>query len=264
MLLLASGICSVGAGSFSYLADDVVTTHGILSTLCLAFFLLGIAVAVLANTEVNGEIHLPRSLAALACLLLLVPHGGIAIGRIVNFQPSLEIMRAAHDADGTKVQVDRGFAVLNGEIGYETLVSLQSVLDREPSSAILLSSEGGLLDAAIEIGRILRERQIDVLVDENCESACVIVALSAERLFVAADARFGFHRASAPASRDSQLGRYIGKMATDDLLSSLRSLRIPDSVLTRAEETPAYEMYYLSGDDLVQLGLARDCAEYWK
>src|SRR5690606_35103326 len=131
------------------------------------------------------------------------------------------------------------------------------------SIPMLLRSPGGLIDVGIEIGELLEENQVDVLVPENCESACVIVALSAARLFVSPDARFGFHRASAVADNDSQLGRFAGNTATARYVSVLRGMGIPESVLEITENTPSDDMYYLSGEELVQLGLALDESEYW-
>src|SRR5690606_20671245 len=117
---------SIAAHSYSYLSENVVAVHGVLSILCLVFFLLAIAVSVLMNTDGSGKIHSPQSLPALLCLLLLIPHGGLAIGVMVNYQSSVEIMLAVQDAQGVNVYLDQGFLVLDGDIGEHTLASLES------------------------------------------------------------------------------------------------------------------------------------------
>ena len=256
VLFLIPWVASNGAISFSYLSDDFALALGILSILCVIFFLLGIVVAVLVNTNGRGELHSPQSISALACIILLVPQGGFAIGMLLNYEASLEIFVAVKDSPGAAVYFEQGFFVLDGEIGHVTLSSLQSVLDMELSSTLLLRSEGGLLDIGMEIGEILREKKIDVFVSENCESACVIIALSGESLIVTRDARFGFHRASAVASNNSQLGRFIGNDGTEDYLSALDALGVPESILIKTRNTAPSDMYYLSGAEMVNLGLA--------
>ena len=255
-LSFACGIASIGAESFSYLGENVVLTHGILSVLTIALFLVGIAVAVLANTNKKGELQAPSSLSALACVILLLPQGGFAVGRIVNYDSSLLIMQTVKSFPGASVVFYQGLASLDGDIGYATLESLEAVLNLESVSKLELRSEGGTIDAAISIGELLAEKRLDVFVKDNCESACVVVALSGERLFVAPDAQFGFHRGSAVASTESQIGRFIGNLATEEYISALGERGVPREILSIAEETPAEEMHYLSGEEMVQLGLA--------
>jgi len=263
LLFFACWGASRGAQSYSYLADNVPVTHGLLSILCLVLFLLGVVVAVSANTDREGRLQPPRTLPALVSLLLLLPHGGMAIGVALNYQSSLQIMMAAKDSAGVPVYRDEGFVVLDGEIGHDTLLSLQALLPDESIPMLLLRSPGGIIGVGVELGEILEENQIDVLVPENCESACVIVALSAARLFVSPDASFGFHRGSAVASDHSQLGRYIGNISTAHYVSVLRDLGIPESVLEITENTPTDDMYYLTGEELIEFGLALDESEYW-
>jgi hypothetical protein len=262
LILLACGAASIGAGSFSYLAENVSLTHGLLSALCLVFLLLGVVIAVLANTDAKGQIHSPQTLSALMCLIFLVPQGGLAIGMLVNYKSHLEIMTAVKYSAGTSVYADQGFAVLDGEIGHETLSTLRNVVDYERISILFLRSEGGLIEIGIEIGKLLKLNRMAVFVPENCESACVIIALSGEQLYVAPDARFGFHRGSAVASNNSQLGRFIGNAATEDYVLALGALGVPESILAITRATPSNDMHYLSGDEMISIGLARDQSEY--
>lgn len=262
LILLACGIASAIAGSFSYLAEDASLAHWMLSALCLIFFLLGIVVAVLVNTDAKGELHSPQSLSAIICLIFLVPQGGFAIGLLVNYKSYLEIMTAVKDSAGVNVYADQGFVVLDGDIGHETLSTLRTVVDYERPSILLLRSEGGLIEIGIEIGKLLKLNRMAVFVPENCESACVIIALSGDQLYVAPDARFGFHRGSAVASNNSQIGRFIGNAATEDYVLALGALGVPESILAITRATPSNDMHYLSGAEMVSIGLARDQSEY--
>ena len=68
--------------------------------------------------------------------------------------------------------------VLSGEITPKTLQKVKQVLSALPESGAsltALSSLGGDVEAAIEIGRMLRERRMTVLVAGPCASACVLV-----------------------------------------------------------------------------------------
>ena len=111
------------------------------------------------------------------------------------------------------------------------------------------------------MGSFLQDEGISTFVAEECASACVIVALSGAELYVTRDARFGFHRGSAVASYESELGRFLSDAATADVVSRLRRLGVPEAILSQAEQTRPEGMFYVSGEDFHRAGLADHLVE---
>lgn len=94
-------------------------------------------------------------------------------------------------------------------------------------------SEGGIIDSAVEMGDFLEENGIGTFVLGYCESACLIVPLSSGNLRVSRNARFGFHRGASVARAGSEIGRFISKVATDQLVQKLVQLGYPIGLLRR-------------------------------
>ena len=75
-------------------------------------------------------------------------------------------------------QNNSNFVYLSGAITGNTVEEARKVLSSLPDSGTTyaaLSSPGGDVQAAIEIGRMLREKRIHVVVVNQCASACVLV-----------------------------------------------------------------------------------------
>ncbi len=246
------------AAEFSYLAENIAYIHGGLIAACLSLFLVGLAVAILASTDTKGRLVAPTSLSQLLCWILLVPQAGFAIGGVVNYTATLETMVAVSATGGARVvPIKKGVALLNGEIGLETPGSLVDQHRASQIRVLKLRSGGGLIGSAMELGTFVKENAITTRVETYCESACVIIALSGAELYVTPTAQFGFHNGSAVASTDSQIGRFAARMATQTMIAELRTLGISEEILQKAEQTPAHQMYYVSGAELQRLGLAR-------
>jgi hypothetical protein len=172
------------------------------------------------------------------------------------------MMLAVSNSPGTEVVfVGDGVAFLDGEIGFRTYESLAMEHEHSEIRVLELRSWGGILDPAVKIGSLVSENKVAVHVFDYCESACVIIALSSSELSASPDAQFGFHRGAAVASPDSELGRFVADSATDELLSRLHRLGVPDAILRQAEQTPPNEMYYVSGEDFYRAGLVQHLVE---
>lgn len=248
---------SFAAGNYGYLASNVEFTLQAAVAASFFFFLISLAIIIANSTDEMGKLRTPHSLWTLLGWIMLIPQGAIAIGGYLNYQSSLSIILAASNSRGAEVFLVRdNMASLNGEIGFGTPETLKNLYLLNPFSLLNISSNGGLINPAVEMGEFLSENGIDTLVTGSCESACVIVALYGAQLYVSSNAQFGFHRGSAPASAESQLGKHIGDLATQDLIKILRKLRVPKPILERLEKTPSDEMFYLSGARLFELGLA--------
>ena len=221
--------------------------------------LLSIATAILSCIDQRGTLRPPASIGALICWILLFPQGGIALGLTVNREAWIEIARAASSYTGDSVvTTDDHSAILRGEIGFATPDSLARVHSEHAVSVLELESIGGLIGAAIEMGQFVDQNGIDTRVIKHCESACVIVALSGNRLFTIPEAQFGFHRGSTLTEMQGEVSSYVGNVATQGMVQQLRQLGVPENILRVAEKTPANEMYYVPGQVLIEQGLARN------
>jgi hypothetical protein len=263
-LLLFTGCAAAfhGAGAWSYRAANVPAVHLVFTLACWMLFLVSLSFAVAASTGSRGELRSPRSLADLLCWMLVVVQAGFAAGRLVNYRSSLEIAVAASRSGGSLVHLaDDGLMMLDGEIGFATMASLQQVHTEGGSDILELRSGGGLIDSAAEMGSFVQDKGISTFVAEECASACVIVALSGAELYVTPGARFGFHRGSAVASYESELGRFLSDAATDDLISRLRSLGVPEAILSQAAQTPPDGIFFVSGEEFHRAGLADHLVE---
>jgi len=90
---------------------------------------------------------------------------------------------------------------ISGEITSKTLEEFKAALDQVEIhkksillQAIQLNSNGGNNSAAIEIGKIIRERKLNTYVgeDSRCESACVFVLIGGVQRY--AFGKIGVHR----------------------------------------------------------------------
>jgi membrane-bound ClpP family serine protease len=75
------------------------------------------------------------------------------------------------------------------------------VAAKRRASVVYLSSEGGEVDAAIAIGRMVRKLGLDTFVGRGstgCWSACTLIWLSGRHAIIQRDSYLGFHAANVP------------------------------------------------------------------
>jgi|GEM_PF-2237266 ATP-dependent protease ClpP protease subunit len=220
--------------------------------------LLSLAVSVNINAGPRGNLLIPRNLTSLFCVVLLMPNVGFFAGLVANKSSTISILTSFKNYAGTEVSLGSdGSAILDGLIGTATLPSLQALANEKPIKYLVLRSGGGLVDSAIELADYLRSKRISSVNVTYCKSACVIVALSGQPLHASPNAVFGFHQGSAIASENSQIGRLVGKFATDKLISALRVRGVPKKVLDEAVRTPPNKMLHMTGTEMFDLGLVK-------
>jgi TPR repeat protein len=120
---------------------------------------------------------------------------------------------------------------------------------------VLLKSNGGPLQAAIEIGRSLRLKGFSTMVDENaCLSACALIWLSGERRFMGNNAKIGFHAAYKLGDNGPEI---LG--SSNALIGGyLANLGFNDSVIAFATKANPKDMTYLTPAIAQQIGLQID------
>lgn len=83
---------------------------------------------------------------------------------------------------------------LSGDLTEGVAAQVAALLSSHPEVKRLhLDSDGGLVEEAIEIGRLVRERHLSTHVADACASACTLIFLQGRRRTLGAEGRLGFH-----------------------------------------------------------------------
>jgi len=122
-----------------------------------------------------------------------------------------------------------------------------------------LDSTGGNIEAAIDIGRLLRQRELAASVDRDarCLSACVYVLAGASRRIVNQYATVGIHRPYDPDDRADSPEQQKAKQARWGTLITkfLGSVNVPSRLYEDSLFIPPDRMKILSAGELQQYGL---------
>lgn len=193
----------------------------------------------------------------LISITVLITVLSLSIGKTNKYVFERASLAALNDYQGIDVQLyNPQVAYLNGAIGNNTLTSLLELIKNNNLNYLELDSDGGLISTAVSIGETVNEEGITTVVRRNCASACVIIALSSNKLLVAPDAQFGFHNASSIAKNSSQRGRLNSKVASDAMFNFLTEKGVPSTIIDKAKLTPAGSIYNVTGQNFIDLGLA--------
>jgi hypothetical protein len=127
------------------------------------------------------------------------------------------------------------------------------------SAIVELDSTGGNIDAALDIGRLLRQREFPAIVDRGaqCLSACVYVLAGAPRRVVNQYGTVGIHRpydpndqADTPEQQKAKQTRWAASIK-----QFLASVNVPARLYEDSLFIPPDRMKVLSGSELQQYGL---------
>ena len=241
---------------FGYLANIPFNSKLIELLIQCSALILALSFQLIAFADKSHN-HSLKFIDLLAWILLVVT-SFFCVGKIFDYQ-----FDKANDAALTKypgveiVMRENGLAYLGGEIGYTTLLSLIQLNEDNKIRYLELNSPGGIIDAAMGIDRYLMEEGISTIVIEKCESACVLIAVGQNPLYVNTTAKFGFHNAASLAEKSSQRGRLSSQAGSDYMFTELLKKGIPQNIIREAELTPAEAMYYVSGEEFIKFGVAK-------
>lgn len=245
-------------------SERLSSTINIASTDIYLMLLLGqwmTSIAAVAFFIISYADRVNRSsfhLIDLISTVLLLTIISLCIGKTNEYVFERASIAALNDYPGSDVQLyNPQVAYLHGVIGYNTQTSLLELIQDNNLNYLELDSDGGLISTATSIGGIVNEEGITTVVRENCASACVIIALSSNNLLVTPDAKFGFHNASSIANSRSQRGRLNSKVASETLFNFLKGKGVPSTIIDQAKLTPATSMHNVTGQNFIDLGLAK-------
>jgi hypothetical protein len=125
---------------------------------------------------------------------------------------------------------------------------------------MVLDSPGGNIDAAIEIGRMLRERSADTDVNRDmaCVSACVLVLVGGKARAI--EGKIGIHRpyldvgsgASLPSEQQIQSAT---NRVRDKLVSYMHEMNIPSNIVDDMLLIPPEKVRWLDHKQLAHYGV---------
>ena len=215
--------------------------------------IIGVSLAVYLSKTVSKS--LGQRLSLVVIWLIVSIQISLAVGRLLTYSDDIQIAQEILTWDDEDViNVGPDHLMINGLIGLNTLNSFKN---KELSNIQLLElrSSGGLIDAAMEIGKLVERHQISTFVGEECASACVLIAIKGKFLFATPTSQFGFHQASSISDHESSYNRFISKRATSTLVRELRAGGIPNSILRSTRDTPSNQMTFYLGFELYREGV---------
>ncbi|MET0744651.1 MAG: hypothetical protein ABWY78_14865 [Microvirga sp.] len=126
-----------------------------------------------------------------------------------------------------------------------------------PITSIEITSEGGLLDQALELAEYIEKHKLTVIVREKCLSACTVIAVASPESYAEADAVFGFHQSSSLIELRSELSVSGSKAARQYFNDFLRNHRVPQSVLDEGAKHSPASMYLVPASKMAEYGTIR-------
>lgn len=139
--------------------------------------------------------------------------------------------------------------VIEGEIGENFAAQLALEIGRFPEAGIEIGdSPGGLIDEAIQAGRILRSQGKTVTVKGSCASACVLVFAGGKQRKMETGSALGVHQ-STWGGRDLRMTAEEVQEASGRIGQFYIDMGISAEILVLQLRTPKEDMSWLSPED---------------
>jgi len=160
-------------------------------------------------------------------------------------------------ADGTQVPAEDVQVFLNGYITAEDVNSakvMESLLKKGrqkiAGNIVSFASNGGEVDAAMELGRLLRKLGVSTVVarDEQCMSSCVFAFMGGDQRAVAG--RIGIHRPYFSSNREVPDRRILYRQLEKKLQDYIEELDFPPSLYEAVMAVPPETVSVVAPADL--------------
>ncbi len=146
--------------------------------------------------------------------------------------------------DGTELE-------LAGGMPFGTTDAIKQFLDAAPTIQVIhLNSQGGRMNEAYQLYKMIRERNLITYTSADCESACSLAFLAGRERYLGESGRLGFHSTST-----GELGGEVSKEINDEVRLTLRNHGVPDSFIEKALSTSPNNMWYPSKDELLRANI---------
>jgi hypothetical protein len=161
-----------------------------------------------------------------------------------------------------------GRLIANGTIRPGTAKVFAAEIEKRGSyvKRVVLHSRGGSVSDAIEMGRLIRQKQFGTEVESGryCASSCPLVFAGGVERSAGENAAIGVHQVTASAASDTTLTAVNGmdsvQRTSAECQKYLLEMGIDPMVWVHAMETPTDQLFYFTRDELLKLRLATEKA----
>lgn len=227
--------------------------------LVAANVVLAIALFMIALYALRARKH-EKSFAAGGLLLIsvtgLLPQLAHVASVIITMPETLQAYSVALDQENALVErLDKGRVVISGPIGNRLLDDILALDDpQKPISIVDITSEGGLVDVALEVAQFVEERNIIVVVNNYCMSACVLIAVASAESAADENAFFGIHRTSPLVNPRTEIAEAAHRDNYKIVRDFLNNHGVPEVTLTQADQFTGDDILELSAKEMVDSG----------
>lgn len=189
----------------------------------------------------------------------VVIFGGLSMAGqlITNYIPALKeygLLVAGVDSLGEPaemaVSANGRDIIVRGMLVEGTAERFATIVSNAPrAKTIVLDSRGGRLLEAMRMAELIRQKQLNTYVEDQCASACTLALIAGVDRAANANAKIGFHQASFPGM-DAETAR-----ANDEFKRLYAKAGIDGDFVRRASEVSASNMWYPQHEELVAAGV---------
>jgi ATP-dependent protease ClpP protease subunit len=146
---------------------------------------------------------------------------------------------------------DRRVLEVHGMVGTGTYDAVKAALDESPTVKMLeLDSTGGRVFEAAAIAHLVKDRELDVKVSNECLSACTFVLLAGRNRIASPTAWIGFHRPSGQAPNKAVEENLVRRS-----MILYRRTGLPEDFVSRIQQTSNDNMWFPRMDELKAAGV---------
>jgi len=140
---------------------------------------------------------------------------------------------------------------IDGPITLGTAAELTETLAQLPDiKTISISSVGGRIAEAVQIGAEIKKRNLNTIVSGHCESACTVVLLAGAQRIASFGSSVGFHQPTYPGLEPQEEAELI-----NDLRAVYLEAGLPRSFVNKALESSPEDMWYPQETELFEAGV---------
>lgn len=243
--------------------------HGVELSQMFGFVAIGLGVAVSAASLIwlglglwrASERAIRDSGFALACL----GYAALLVAAVTTVEQSARLFTGSTQAtvleqiSPVSLPVENGVVTLTGLVDFEMYSALKATLAQDNVQQIALRSDGGLINAARGLARLIEDAKLATLAIGPCRSACTLVFMAGHPRHVTGEAQLGFH-SYALQDRDKVAKIVLGN-PNEELerdLAWMQSRGIGADFTAKIAATPHSEMWHPSVSELRAAGVLVD------
>jgi hypothetical protein len=121
-----------------------------------------------------------------------------------------------------------------------------------PRPVLRLDSHGGLIEPAMRLARLVRERGVTVIVEGECRSACLFVLAASPKAAMAPGTAITFHQVQPIADYTSDAMRARHARYVEEVAGYYREFGVPERAIARMERDGVWSPTI---PELIEMGL---------